>query len=262
MNVERYLERLGLTRADVTDTDLPALRRLQAAHVTSIPFETLSVSAATREEWTPTGVPADPDARYEKIVESGRGGICYELNEPFYQLLTELGFTVDRLGARVFAPDGSLGPPGDHQTLLVSLDEPYLADVGFGGDVIRQPVPLDGTPCEGPCGAWRVVETDRRDADYVAQSRGFDGDDWRDRFVFATTHRELAYFEPAREYHQDAPDATFTDWTLVTVATEDGYRTLTDDRLTETTADERHRRPVEQASFRPTLAAEFDIGDD
>ena len=241
------------------EPNLASLRRLQAAHVESVPFETLSVSAATRDRWARDGVAASPAACYEKIVERERGGICYELNEPFYWLLTELGFEVSRLGARVFAPDGSLGPPGDHQTLLVSLDEPYLADVGFGGDVIRKPLPTDGTPREGPCGAWRLTESDRRDADYVAQSRGFDGDDWRDRFVFETTGRDRSYFEPAREYHQNAPDATFTDWTLAVVVTEDGYRTLTDDRLTVTTADDRDRRPVDDSSFESALAAEFGI---
>ncbi|MEZ3143485.1 arylamine N-acetyltransferase [Halobaculum sp. MBLA0143] len=257
--MERYLERVGVEPEAATEPNLETLGRLQAAHVTAVPFETLSVSAGTREEWEPSGVPESLAARYEKVVERGRGGICYELNGLFYWLLTELGFEVSRLGARVFAPDGSLGPPGDHQTLLISLDEPYLADVGFGGDVIRTPLPFDGTPREGPCGAWRLTDSDRRDADYVAQSRGFDGDDWRDRFVFETTHRERSYFEPAREYHQDAPDATFTDWTLAVVATEDGYRTLTDGRLTVTTADGRERRPVDESSFEATLAAEFGI---
>ena len=44
METERYLERIGLTAGDVGSRDRAALERLQEAHVTAVPFETLSIT--------------------------------------------------------------------------------------------------------------------------------------------------------------------------------------------------------------------------
>lgn len=196
----------------------------------------------------------------QKIVENQRGGICYELNGLFRWLPDSCGFDVERLAARVISPeDGTFGPLGDHQPLLVRLDDPYIVDVGFGGEVIRQPLPLDGTAREGPEGAWRVVESDRSDADYVAQSSGFEGDEWTDRFIFRTEPRQMAYFESACEYHNLAPDATFTDWVLVTMATDSGHRTLTPESFVETVQGEERERSVSEQEWVTLLDEEFGI---
>ena len=259
MNTDQYLSRIGLDPGDVDEPNAETLERLQQAHLTAVPFEALSVSGDPHGDRQPEGVSLDVADLYEKIVERQRGGICYELNTLFRWLLSELGFEADLLAARVTAPDGTYGPPGDHQPLLVSLDEPYVADVGFGGDVIRRPLPLDGTPVEGPEGSWRLAESDRGDADYVAQSAGFDGDDWTDRFVFRAQARQSTYFEPACEYHESAPDATFADWALVTMATERGHRTLTAGSYVEVEGDERHERSVSEAEWRRLLETAFGI---
>ena len=73
-----------------------------------------------------------PSCCIDKIVVRGRGGYCYELNGLFHDLLTALGFTVQMLSARVRREDGGFGPEFDHMLLKVMLDEPWLADVGFG----------------------------------------------------------------------------------------------------------------------------------
>lgn len=260
MDSDRYLSRIGLDPTDVRDTDLATVGRLQQAHLTTVPFESLSVAGDPFGERRPAGVSLDLSDLYEKIVERQRGGICYELNTLFGWLLDERGFDVNLLAAWVVSPeDGTLGPPGDHQPLLVLLDDPYVVDVGFGGNVIRHPLPLDGTAKEGPGGAWRLAESDRGDADYVAQSRGFDGDDWTDRFVFRTVARDPQYFEPACEYHQRAPDATFTDWALVTMATDRGHKTLTPKSFVEAVDGEKRKRSISEQEWRALLKREFGI---
>lgn len=260
MDLESYLSRIGLQPAAVQETNLATLERLQQAHLTTIPFETLSVSGDPFTEAEPDGVSMDTSDLYEKIVKSRRGGICYELNGLFRWLLDECGFDVEQLAARVVsAEDGTLGPPGDHQPLLVSLDKQYLVDVGFGGDIIRHPLPLDGTPCDGIDGAWRLTESDRGDAEYAAQSSGFDGNGWTDRFFFSTQPRETAYFNPACEYHQHAPDATFADWVLVTMATDRGHKTLSQDSYVETVDGEKQKRSISEQEWHTLLAEEFNI---
>ncbi|MFB6280161.1 MAG: arylamine N-acetyltransferase [Salinibacter sp.] len=291
MNIQTYLRRIGLTPSDLglksglgngrevgpenglrPDGEPPprsAVRRLQRAHLTSVPFDTLSVAGGPFGRLEPTSdrVLLEPEALYQKIVEEGRGGICYELNELFRGLLTALGIEAHRLAARVVAPDGTLGPPGDHMPLLVPLDEgPHLVDVGFGGDVIWSPLPLDGTPQEGPEGAWRLVERDRPSADYAAQSRGFGfrGEGWSDRFLFRAEPRPLSYIEPACEYHRYAPDATFTDWPLVVRATERGHKALSGTTLTTVRAGDGEEpsvteEEVSEEQYASVLREEFGI---
>ena len=262
MDRDEYLSRIGLDASDVRDTDLATVERLQQAHLTTVPFETMSVAGYPFEERRPEGVSLDVAEMYDKVVTRRRGGICYELNGLFGWLLDECGFDTERVAARVISPDdGSYGPPGGHQPLLVRLDEPYLVDVGFGGEILRHPLPLDGTVREDPEGAWRVVEAERRDADYIAQySRcNADEDGWTDWFIFRAEPREMNYFEPACEYHQSAPDATFTDWVFATMVTDRGHETLTPGSFREVTGDDARERSISTQEWGTLLDQEFSI---
>ncbi|MCS6290974.1 MAG: arylamine N-acetyltransferase [Nitrospira sp.] len=64
------------------------------------------------------------------------------LNGLFALLLEEVGFVVRRLAARVlYGTEGVR--PRSHQVLLVHLDgECWIVDVGFGGQALREPLPL------------------------------------------------------------------------------------------------------------------------
>ena len=149
MDVDAYLSRIGLS--DGATPGLDALERLQRAHLTYVPFENLDVfyrrGVHTGVEWS---VP--------KIVDRGRGGWCYELNGAFAALLEALGFTVKRLGATVLLNQEFPTPESpipDHLTLEVTLDRPYLVDVGFGDSFIRQlRLDYDG-PQDGGVGKYR-----------------------------------------------------------------------------------------------------------
>ena len=122
-DVTAYLERIGFD-APVRH-DLDTLAALQIAHLQAVPFEALEVFCGRP-------VVADDDWAWNKVVERGRGGWCFEANGAFAVLLGELGFEVRRLGAAVL-----LGGPNvlvDHLVLEVQLDEAYLVEVGFGRD--------------------------------------------------------------------------------------------------------------------------------
>ena len=81
-------------------------------------------------------------ALFEKIVTQRRGGFCYEQNGLFAAVLRALGFDVTLLEARVSKGDGTFGIPFDHLTLMVQLEDRWLADVGFG-DSFLDPLRLD-----------------------------------------------------------------------------------------------------------------------
>jgi len=132
-NIEAYLERINYHGSLAVTSE--TLRALQQAHLLTVPFENLSIHAG--EEI----VLAD-QALFAKIVERRRGGFCYELNGLFTALLRALGFEVAMLSAAVVNAAGELGPDFDHMTLLVTLAERWLVDVGFG-ESFREPLLVD-----------------------------------------------------------------------------------------------------------------------
>ena len=132
MDLEAYLTRIGYDGP--ARPDLETLRGLVAAHVQSVPFENLDVQLNRRLDLT-------VEAAYAKIVERRRGGWCYELNGLFGWALEQIGFDVRRLSAAVMREKLGDVQRDTHLCLLVTLDEPYLVDVGFGSS-LRAPLPL------------------------------------------------------------------------------------------------------------------------
>ena len=236
MDVARYLDRLGLAIEAPALPDVDWLERLHSAHVSTVPFENLSITGPPFDERPGPGVDLDLETLFVKIVENRRGGFCYELNGLFGWLLAEVGYDTDRLAAMVIGDDGDVQPPANHHTNLVRLDRPYVVDVGLGIPTIRRPIPLDGEPVRDGGGVeWRTVESDRPDTDYLMQFRESDDDDWTDRYYFGTIPRDIEYFRASCDFLQSAPESPFTGDPIVTLATETGHLKLTRDRLTHRT---------------------------
>lgn len=147
-DVDAYLTRIGFDR-EVT-LDRSTLEGLQRAHLSTVPFENLDV-------FNRVGVHTGLDWSIPKIVDRRRGGWCFEANGAFGALLEAQGFTVLRLGAAVL-----LGGPNrtiDHLVLEVSLDQPYLVDVGFGDCFIR-PLALNSRePQDGGTGMFQFLDS-------------------------------------------------------------------------------------------------------
>src|SRR5260370_7395919 len=131
MNVPAYLRRIGYS-GPITPT-LETLRSIHRAHLETVPFENLDISLKRP-------IVLDQDRFVHKIVEENRGGFCYELNGAFAALLSELGYRVTLLSAPAPPKDGSPGPAFDHLALPVDLDQPSLADVGFGECFLEPPL--------------------------------------------------------------------------------------------------------------------------
>jgi N-hydroxyarylamine O-acetyltransferase len=211
MDAAAYLERIGLSGPIAPD--LESLRRLQAAHVRTVPFENLSIHLAEP-------IRLDDEALFDKIVRRRRGGFCYELNGAFAALLTEFGFRVTLRGARVFG-GGRYGPPLDHLALQVDLAEPWLVDVGFGRFSLE---PLR-------------LSTDRPQADPYGEFR-IDGLDvtmnGKPQYRLDPLSYELVDFVPTCWWQQTSPDSHFTKSLACSLPTGNGRITLSGDRLIET----------------------------
>jgi N-hydroxyarylamine O-acetyltransferase len=248
VDIQAYLNRINYDGPTVLAAD--TLRRLQVAHLLTVPFENLSIH---------TGEPivlAD-EALFTKIVERRRGGFCYELNGLFAALLRALGFELTMLSAEVANAQGGFSEPFDHMTLMVTLEQRWLLDVGFG-DCFIEPLLIDdlGEQVEGsrayrivPHGEFRILEQ-REDAVWTPQYR------------FKLSSYQYDDFAEMCRYHQTSPQSHFTQKRVCSRLTpERGRITLSDMRLIETSQDgQRNERTlVNEHEYETILRASFGI---
>ncbi|MBO9574391.1 MAG: arylamine N-acetyltransferase [Sphingobium sp.] len=114
--------------------DIHSLSKLHRAHLTAFTWEALDAFMG----WSST---FDPASTFAKMVEGRRGGWCFEMNGLFGAALEALGFRVTRLCGCVDRANLGDIAIGNHLTLRVDLDRPYLAEVG-AADALFDPVPL------------------------------------------------------------------------------------------------------------------------
>src|SRR5262249_42838960 len=132
MKLKAYLQRIRYERP--VKVDLDTLIGVHRAHLLNITYENLDIHR---------GLPLtlDLDHIFEKIVTEHRGGWCYEMNGLLAWALREIGFPVTMLAGTVGRQAQGTTVEGNHLVLLVELDQPYLADVGFGNGFL-EPLPL------------------------------------------------------------------------------------------------------------------------
>jgi N-hydroxyarylamine O-acetyltransferase len=147
-DLSAYLDRLGL-RAE--ESSLAAVHR---AHATTIVFENFDPSAGRP-------VVLDADSLADKMVGRGRGGYCFEHNMLLKAALEELGLgPVDLMLARVRIGGTGGDRPLDHLLLRVTEGgRSWLADVGFGGGGLLDPVPFEvGAETDQSGWLYRLIE--------------------------------------------------------------------------------------------------------
>jgi N-hydroxyarylamine O-acetyltransferase len=238
-DVLEYIQRLSY--AGPRNPTLATLRALHVAHLRAVPFENLSVRRGEaihlEEAWL-----------FDKVVRRRRGGFCYELNGLFALLLEALGFSVARLAGRV----GIDGIPFDHMALRVDLDEPWLADVGFG-DSFSLPLSLASREVQ-PGGDGREYRLDDVDGG-IQLARGFER-----QYVFTLEPWPLDAFGEGCRYHSSSPRSHFTQKTIVSRATESGRVTLSERRLIVTAGGVRTETELpDEAAVARALDEQFAI---
>lgn len=188
------------------------------------------------------------------MVGRRRGGFCYELNLLLAAALRGLGFEVDVMEGQMRRREGGFGPPYDHMTLRVALeDKDWIADVG-NGETFQQPLPWDGswTPQERG-GAYRVVR--REDGEVADEPRAASAKAWQVEFrEDEEAEREVVYhfrsavttaagFQPMLAFHTTSGSSQFTKGWIVTRPLEGGGRITAARGLLMTTREgkmERH----------------------
>jgi N-hydroxyarylamine O-acetyltransferase len=221
LNIRAYLERINYhgSLAPTAGT----LRELQLAHLLAVPFENLSIHARQP-------VVLEDEALFTKIVERRRGGFCYEANGLFAALLRALGFKVAMLSAGVANAEGEFGPDFDHMTLMVSLEQRLLVDVGFG-DSFLEPLLLDEqSEQQQGSRAYRILPDD---AHLILMQREVDNE-WKAQYRFTLQSRTYADYAEMCRYHQTSTQSHFTKARICSRATPEGRITLSEMRLITT----------------------------
>jgi N-hydroxyarylamine O-acetyltransferase len=250
MNVQTYLDRLNYDGPLVPTAE--TLRRLQVAHLLTVPFENLSIHA--REP-----IVLEDQALFQKIVSRRRGGFCYELNGLFAALLRALGFEVAILSAQVGNAEGNFSPDFDHMALMVTLDERWLVDVGFG-DSFVEPLLLDerDSQVQGDR-AYRIVVDGERLV--VTQRNDVDpSDEWKPQYRFKLKPYQYSDYTEMCEYHQTSPLSHFTKARICSRLTPRGRITLSEMLFITTEDGARRERPVaSQGEYADILRKDFGI---
>jgi len=248
MNIDAYLKRINYSGS--LEPTVETLRALQVAHLKTVPFENLSIHAKEP-------IVLEENALFAKIVERRRGGYCYEANGLFAALLRALGFDVAMLAAGVAKKEGGFGPQFDHMTLIVTLAERWLSDVGFG-DSFVEPLLLDSREeqLQGTR-SFRIVD----DGDHLILMRRNEGSDWQPQYRFTLQPYTFADYEETSMWHQTSPDSHFTQNRICSLATDDGRVTLTGMRLITTSGPQqlREERTLTEEEYNRILHDQFGI---
>ena len=247
MDTAAYLARIGYTGPLNPSAD--TLRGLHLAHLYTVPFENLDISLKRK-------ITCDEERFFHKIVELRRGGFCYELNGAFAALLRALGFRVTLLSGRVAREDGSASPEFDHLALLVDLEEPWLADVGFG-DSFLEPLRLKTElEQEQLSGRFRIVPV----GDVMIVQRQLAGQPWKSQYQFTLKPYQLEDFEARCQFQQTSPDSHFTRQRVCTLRTPDGRITLSDLTLIRTVKNHREEQTLNsEEEWRGALVEYFGV---
>ncbi|MEO8425095.1 MAG: arylamine N-acetyltransferase [Actinomycetota bacterium] len=196
LDLGAYLSRIGHTGG--LEPTVETLAALHRAHVLSIPFENLDILLGKP-------IRLDLESLQTKLVHGRRGGYCFEQNALFAAVLEHLGFEVTGLAARV-----SMGEerttPRTHMVLAVDIaGSRWLADVGFGGDTLLDPVSFDDDePVQQGAWAFRLVD----DGD-VRVLWGLRADGWLDLYSFTEEPQLPVDYEVANHYTSTWPRSPF-----------------------------------------------------
>jgi N-hydroxyarylamine O-acetyltransferase len=197
LDLDAYFSRIGYGGS--ASPSLASLRAVHLGHARSIPFENVDVVLGRP-------IRLDLEGLQAKLVSGARGGYCFEHNTLLGAALEAMGFALTRLAARVRFGNRRVGAR-THMLLRVEAEgTPWLADVGFGGLGILEPIPfVPDEPVEQFGWTYRVV---RDGQELVLQSLGPDG--WVGQYGSTLEPQLEVDFEVANHYTSTHPGSPFT----------------------------------------------------
>ena len=237
MRIEDYLRKVGV--APPLPPAIDTLRRLHLAHRETFLFENLAIQRGG-------GISLALGDLERKFLDEGAGGYCFEHNTLFAAVLGSLGFTSTSLLARV-----RRGPPErwvrTHMVLRVPIGpEPWLADVGFGGMGLLEPVPLREGATSDQGGARYALR--RENGVWVLSMRDRAGE--ADVYEFSEDPQTEADIEVANHYTATHPASIFRRTLTIQRTTRDERTLLRGDVIVRFRDGQVTEEPIDRARVR------------
>jgi N-hydroxyarylamine O-acetyltransferase len=247
-DLDAYLARIGY--AGPRTAAIGTLAAIHALHPAAIPFENLNPLLG----WP---VALDVDSLQAKLVAGGRGGWCFEHNTLLRHALTALGFSVTNLAARVLwnaAPNSPIGPRS-HMLLLVDLGgSRYIADVGFGGNVLTAPLRLEPNVVQStPHEPHRLLPLENG---FVLEA--LLAGEWKPLYRFTLEPQFPADYEVSNWYLCHSPSSFFRQILMTARVKPDGRYALRNNELAIHRKDKTEKRILANAAaLRTSLEIDF-----
>lgn len=245
-----YFARIGYDGP--REPTLAVLRALLELHPASIPFEAIDVLLDRGVDLTPQAVDA-------KLIGAGRGGYCYEQNSLLKRVLTELGFQVEGLIARVRWQQPLDAPlrQRTHMVLRVTIDgEAWLCDVGFGSCVPTAPLRFaERGPQPTAHETYRLSQV----GDDILMEAQL-GEDWAPVYQIPPDIQLDQDYELNNWFSSTHPSSHFRHLLIVCKTTPQARYVLRDNRLTVRTGDgAMERRDLGLEDLESELASTFGL---
>jgi N-hydroxyarylamine O-acetyltransferase len=257
MRLHDYLRRVGV------DPGLPptadTLRRLHIAHREAFLFDNVAIQ-------TGGTISVALDAIERKFIDEGCGGYCFEHNTLFAGVLRDLGFEPVTLLGRV-----RRGPPErwarTHMVLKVPADgEVWLADVGFGGVGLLEPIALRDGTVAAQAGLTYALRRDgcvwvlsMRDPSLIQTSSHDTTLSMTDLYEFSEDPQTAGDVEVANHFTSTHPDSVFRRTLTIQRSARDGRLVLRGDTLTRYTGGRAIDEPVARERVRDVARELFGV---
>lgn len=230
---EAYLQRINYTKE--VNVTIECLKDIHYAQLFTIPFENFDIFLSR-------AIGLEPKKLVHKLVQNKRGGYCYELNGLFLMALQSFGFDARALLARVHITGTPTGR--GHQLSLITFQEnQWIADVGFGSNTPRGPIPLIlNKPTTNYGQTVRLVDTQH----YGIMLQMRNGAIWEDLYSFDLGYVCPGDIEYGNYYNSTSPNSFFVIARVAALPVKDGVITLLNSTIKKTFGDQEIQIQLEE----------------
>ncbi|WP_270343992.1 arylamine N-acetyltransferase family protein [Bacillus mobilis] len=242
-----------LNLANCTEVKFEELNTILFAFAHTIPFENLDVIARNANTITMENL-------QNKILNTSRGGLCYELNTLFYYFLQDCGYDVQLALGTVYKNDINAWALEDgHITIILNYDNVrYLIDVGIASLVPLVPVPFAGGAVSSKNGTYRVRRKDTSKGNYILERKDTNGE-WKVCHAFYNRIIDDAVVNDVQKRVIEDEKSIFNKRPIAVKLTVSGHVSLTNTSLTEMIHGEKTKCEITEDQYRELLNTLFAI---
>ena len=230
---EAYLRRINYKKE--VNVTIEFLKDIHYSQLFTIPFENFDICLNRTIELAPHKL-------FDKLVHKNRGGYCFELNGLFLMALQSFGFDARAILGRVHTTGKPTGR-GHQLSLITSEGNKWIADVGFGGDTPRRPIPLAfNQPTTHYGQTIRLIE----DEYYGIMLQLKKDSIWTNMYSFDLDYVCPGDIEYGNHYTSTSPNSFFTIARVAALPIQDGVITLLNNKLKKTLGGEKIEIQLEE----------------